>query len=659
MAIEDDLKDLEKELKGLSKTFSKSNKAILEGSRTSKQFNNLKKVLNRTMKQYGERVKETGSYTHEFGDALEATKEDLKDFKKGLKGLPSPMGLLAKGLKFLKDATIGVGIAMAKTALAMSDATRSVNGLQDVVELGMDELSVVGPVARELAKDLDLNVSAFSELAKTGASFGSSIVMLRKAQEEANMPLAKFTDLIAANSGTLAKLFGSVDRGIPQIVGLTDNLRTLTMSEFAKFGLTLDETSEFLGTFLELERARGNTTRMTQDELLSATRSYTKDLVTLSKLTGESVEQLDAQNRALAADGVFQSQIMDMNAKDAKTLSSSIATLPGPLQQLAKEVIGVGAPISQASMDLEAMSGGAFGEAIKKFQQDLDPVAFQNAIKTISKTTMDGSKAFGQAGLVTGSFTEALNAVVASIGEAIDPAELNKEITAAGDNIAETLNLTTGEVDKLKTELELLRFDGLKNLIMQGPKAAGGLKTLREELDAFREEGIGKLRKITDQVTAYLSGQEVPGEDDTGTKKKGGFFQSILDANPDKEGIQLFNFDRGTGGFRDFGQGTPAMLHGSEAVVPEGTALGKALQLLTDIADKPTAGDTNTTTNTNVVNNASAGNTNMLADNINTLTELNKKVENHLNKLVTIGAMTEKNTKNTNNNLANMGGSLV
>ena len=272
---------------------------------------------------------------------------------------------------------------------------------------------------------------------------------------------------------------------------------------------------------------------------------------------------------------------------------------------------------------------------------------------------MDGSKAFGQAGLVTGSFTEALNAVVASIGEAIDPAELNKEITAAGDNIAETLNLTTGEVDKLKTELELLRFDGLKNLIMQGPKAAGGLKTLREELDAFREEGIGKLRKITDQVTAYLSGQEVPGEDDTGTKKKGGFFQSILDANPDKEGIQLFNFDRGTGGFRDFGQGTPAMLHGSEAVVPEGTALGKALQLLTDIADKPTAGDTNTTTNTNVVNNASAGNTNMLADNINTLTELNKKVENHLNKLVTIGAMTEKNTKNTNNNLANMGGSLV
>jgi hypothetical protein len=34
-------------------------------------------------------------------------------------------------------------------------------------------------------------------------------------------------------------------------------------------------------------------------------------------------------------------------------------------------------------------------------------------------------------------------------------------------------------------------------------------------------------------------------------------------------------------------------------------------------------------------------------------------VADHLNTLVTIGAMTEKNTKATTNSLANMGGSLV
>ena len=39
--------------------------------------------------------------------------------------------------------------------------------------------------------------------------------------------------------------------------------------------------------------------------------------------------------------------------------------------------------------------------------------------------------------------------------------------------------------------------------------------------------------------------------------------------------------------------------------------------------------------------------------------ESNEKMSNSLNRLVTIGAMTEKNTKSTNNNLANLSGSLV
>ena len=181
----------------------------------------------------------------------------------------------------MKDATIGVGVALAKTALGLSDATKSVKGLEDLISLGLDDLSVVGPVFKQLARDVDVNVDAFAQLSKTGATFGSSIIALRKAQEDAMMPLEKFVDLISANSVTLAKLFGTVDRGVPQLSGFVDNLRDVTMDEFGKFGLTLDETSKFLGTFLELERARGNTTRFTQTQLMDATRAYTKDLVIL------------------------------------------------------------------------------------------------------------------------------------------------------------------------------------------------------------------------------------------------------------------------------------------------------------------------------------------------------------------------------------------
>ena len=67
----------------------------------------------------------------------------------------------------------------------------------------------------------------------------------------------------------------------------------------------------------------------------------------------------------------------------------------------------------------------------------------------------------------------------------------------------------------------------------------------------------------------------------------------------------------------------------------------------------------------NTTNNAgdTVNNTNMdmstLNANTTELIELNRKVANHLNTLITIGAMTEKNTKDTKINLANMSGSLV
>ena len=235
------LQGLDDNFKALAKTAGKTNKSLLNNTKSSTMFNNLQKVLNRTMADYAKRLKKTKNYTHEIGDAFEETKKDLKNFKKSLMGMPSPIALVGKGLKFLKDATIGVGIALAKTAIGLSDATKSVKGLEDLISLGLDDLTAVGPVFKQLARDVDVNVDAFAQLSKTGATFGSSIIALRKAQEDAMMPLGKFVDLISSNSVTLAKLFGTVDRGVPQLSGFVDNLRDVTMDEFGKFGLTFLE----------------------------------------------------------------------------------------------------------------------------------------------------------------------------------------------------------------------------------------------------------------------------------------------------------------------------------------------------------------------------------------------------------------------------------
>ena len=174
--LEKQLEDLQKQFAGLAKTLGSSSKTILKNSKDQKTFGNLQKVLNKTLADYQKKNKKFVFGMESFGEAIKAAKQDVKGFSRVIMGIPSPVGLLVKGLKILKDATIGVGVAMIKTALALSDTTKSFKGLEDVVDAGMSELAIVGKVSKELAKDIDANVGVFRTLAQTGASFGSSIV---------------------------------------------------------------------------------------------------------------------------------------------------------------------------------------------------------------------------------------------------------------------------------------------------------------------------------------------------------------------------------------------------------------------------------------------------------------------------------------------------
>ena len=158
----EELEKLRKETEALAKVMRTSSKTMLKDAKDKKTFANLQKVLNRSYSDYEKRLDAGEGRLHEFGDALEAGKKDVKNFGMSLRA--TPLGIVSGALGFLKDAVVAVGTAMLKTALNLTDITKSVDGVQDV--LGeFENIKGVGPFIREFGKEVDANTEVFMQLA--------------------------------------------------------------------------------------------------------------------------------------------------------------------------------------------------------------------------------------------------------------------------------------------------------------------------------------------------------------------------------------------------------------------------------------------------------------------------------------------------------------
>jgi len=640
--LRDIFEGIGKDIRELRKGLVGTTKSILDNAKVTKSHTATQKLLIAQQEANRKLLKDANLLTKEQNEQIDrnidAIKASTKEQDKAGKGVTTFAGVVFKAVKFLGKMILGA----AEIGANFGKTSSNIKSFNDAVEAGFDNIPYLGAALKKLAPEIDDNVQLFKGLAQSGASFGSSITRLRMIAYDAGMPLLQFQELIQNNSTTLARLFGSVDDGIPQIAGLGRALRRFTEQELAQFGITMDETNEFLTTFAEIERARGRAGQLSQAQLLEGTKEYAKNLVLLSKLTGESVTELDKRNRQLAADGVFQAKLAQMDSEQAERVRQALNLLPASAQQAAKEIIGLGVPVGDAARGLEVLSGGQFGETLKALMEgtEVDLLEVSNVFKQMGTNIIRSGDAAASAALAGNPlFTEVLNIATQLAGVAADRESVEGQIIAAQrDNIVAAVNMTSA-LERNTVELQRLATGLFDNALFSKDSDLGNA------LNEFVMNDPTKYTKMfVDTVLKIFPGGK-------NRSDAGSFFRRDGSGATGFEDVMEFNY--GSKGFRNFGRGTPAMLHGEEAVVPKND-IGQLAGLLSGVG----ATTTNNTAGDTITNNTNFDMT-TLTTSTKELVDLNKKVAQHLNTLVTIGAMTEKNTKNFNNRLANMGGSLV
>ena len=686
MAEDFDFSKIQASSEKLAKTHESTIKHLIKSARTEEQKSALVKNHIRLLK---EELKINKDLKPKQIKAIEAEIKATKNSTKATHSFGEKIKDAGAGLiKSIGKMALDTALAVPRTIMNFMDATSGVN---DFTSATKEFAGTALHPMHMLGKSIDFNANMFKTLSQQGAGFGKSVINMRNAAHDANMTLGQFTDLVQGNTTTFAALFGNVDTAMASLGAFTRELRNRTQMELAEFGLNLEETSEMLMTQMELDRVRGATDEASRANLIDRTVEYAKQLTRLSKLTGISVKELDEQNKAAAVEGTFQATLAGMEKEQRDrtvSMSTALNQINPALGQMFKELVAFGVPISEASRQMTILSKGAVPDLMNSFNRGgINSEALIGGLREAFDLNSPLAKALAQAGMLgMEGVNEALNAAAAITGTASNNLQ---EIMKIKDKDAGTIVGAKEDLDKLLVSFQeqstnileaALREFKIKELLTTfgdyidkldnadiniAQQSLDVLRDIREFLRPKVSKTMEGLKAGVKGVKDFIFGEEIvqtnPNQQITRSNilslerflfprgKDQGLFG--LGGSNVTHGVGGYGeYQQGTYGFQDFGSGTLAKLHNSEMVIPE----ANADKIVSDLLSK--AKTMEGTVATNPMDSGALKE--MVALHQRTL-EATETMNRSLNTLVTVSAMTEKNTKRANFNLANMDGSLV
>ena len=427
--------------------------------------------------------------------ALLQARDILKEDKQKLKLIDDEIDSTKKQIKAnevfvetiekIGSSFMGLGKAALRGSGSISDFTDNVFGLQTV------------------GRSLDTNIETFRQLSQVGANFGQSIVELRTAAADAQLPLDDFAQLVSQNADTLAALFGSATTGARSIAGLSREARNLGISRLAPLGITVDELNETLLLNLEQQRRFGILEGLSSTQQVNSAISFAEQLDRLAKLTGVQRDQLREAIESQKSNTRFQAFLGGQTDETRQRLEAFTGVIRTRFPQLAEGIEDLvsrnGVAVTEAAREITQFTSGGVRNVIEQLNSGaLSAEEALIALRNIGVPAVERFRNVATTGLVP--FVENLFTSFQDLSTT--SLDLNKILAEQqGGTTALVQNLTTFEQ---ATKVLSSQFQSIETGLLQafGPQLGGIIDGIQ---DLFGDSGkIAERLKDSPVLTASL-----------------------------------------------------------------------------------------------------------------------------------------------------------
>ena len=613
-----ELKNVEKTAGDTESQLDKTNQELKKFGQTLGDLNNNFGNLTNTVKNSEKLFSGFGKQTKQSTQTQKAASESVQNFGDDIDTLGDQVAQANRSISDLSrsaaDASVDIGASFASSAQRIADSGDGIAGVTETIKdaLGATSNALAGLSDRFglagmtfgvgmtaasafsgfLLAQYDSLTQAFTDVVQNGADFGYSLTRFKEASDRSGLGMQAFGAFVNRNNEALALLEGTVTEAAERLTRSFETLRRgnqQTYREMLLLGHTTEEIQQGLLDVQVINRMSANQRRLTDQQLIATTKDYLTAQKELATLTGVEADAIKQRGQAIMAERSAQAAIASMQPEQAAAMESFVGTMGslGPnMQELINDYIAFGDATNKQTAATQQQFGPVADE-IKRIIGEFKAGRISSAelpalvagIGDTAKRTADAMQGEAQ-GL--GAAARRGNEFAIGVVDAFNA--LRKLGLSVGD--LESAQKSLAESEEQREKQAKGAGDDLTDSFLNSKEM---VKDFRLALDTLTTDLIGSdgfstvLKRATDALKMFAE-VAVKGLDAEIIRIPIPFMDPAT--NPDGSPKLLKDqlpFEKGTLGmtgqrFVEFGEGTPAILHGSEAVVREDEPAGQLIK---------------------------------------------------------------------------------